>query len=135
MLSDMMDQEPFYLEALDWEYVLQAQDEKRELEAMVLEVVNQLLETAVHQAQEMMVIKTQNTHVNPLLPSPALVAHLPPLVQRQHPFCYESHEEYRQAQEQGQAYPPPPKRLRVDTTVDERFEEFWREFVQGKIIR
>jgi hypothetical protein len=132
MSSDMMDQElvdmpKFDLEALlsetlDWEPVLQAQDEKLELEAIASEVVSQVLKTAV---------QVQETTV----PSPALVAHLPPPLQRQPPFRYESHAEYLRAREQEQASPPRPKRLRDDATVDERFDKFWRKFVQGEIIR
>jgi len=134
MDQELVDMPKFDLEALlseeektlDWEPVLQAQDKKLELEAMVL-VVNQLLETAVHQVQETMVIETQNTSVNPLLSYPALVALLPPPppLQMQSPFRYDSYEEYLQAREQEQANPPSPKRLRVD----KRFDEFWREFV------
>jgi hypothetical protein len=159
MSSDMMDQElgdmpKFDLEellpkeTLDWEPVLQEQDEKLERKAIASEVVSQALKTAVQvhktavqvhettvQVQETMVIETQNTSVNPLLPSPALVAHLPPPLQRQPPFRYESYADYVRAREQEQASPPRPKRLRDDTTVDESFDEFWRKFVRGKIIR
>jgi len=156
MSSYLMDQElvdmpKFDLEALlpvktlDWEPMLQEQDEKLQLQAqyeklkaIALEVVSQALKTAVqvhektvHQVQETMVIETQNTSVNPLLPSPALVAHLPPPLQMQPPFRYESHAEYLRAREQEQAFPPRPKRLRDDATVDERFDKFWREFVDG----
>ena len=128
------------VETLDWEYVLKAQDNKRELKAIALEVVIQVLETAiqvhettVHQAHETMVIETQNTSVNPLLPSPALVAHLPPPVETEYAFHSDLYQEFLQAQEQGQAYSR--KRLRDDDNVDESFEVYWREFVQGKIIQ
>jgi hypothetical protein len=155
-----MGQELFGLEALlseetlDWEPVLQAQDKKLEvqaqnkkLEAIASKVVSQALKTAVQvrettvQVQEttVQVQETQNTSVNPLLPTPALVAHLPPPLQMQSPFRYESHAEYLRAREQEQASPPRQKRLRddttVDATVDERFDKFWKKFVQGDIIR